>query len=175
MPRILNVFIDPHVTLRRDEALDDCPGSDRETVGDHKTDGDRNTGSDREIGIDHISDSAHGSDSDHSSDSAHNHGSAHTPGSAGLQPAPAREMDVHVAGLACAGICARRTQAGLSALPGVRDVTFDPDHDTFTLRYQGNAPAHGDVQAAVRAQVIAKPARKLLAWISRPFRRAVTP
>ena len=139
MPRILNVFIDPHVTLRRDEVADDKPGSDRETGGDRTTDGGLNSGS------------------------------------AGLQPAPAREMDVHVAGLACAGICARRTQAGLSALPGVRDVTFDPDRDTFTVRYQGNTPARGDVQAAVRAQVIAKPARKLLAWISRPFRRAALP
>ena len=163
MPRILNVFIDPHVTLRRDEVADDKPGSDRETGGDHKTDGDRNTGSVRETGINHIS------------DSAHIPGSAHHHGSADLQPAPTREMDVHVAGLACAGICARRTQAGLSNLPGVRDVSFDSDHDTFTLRYQGNAPSRGDVQAAVRAQVIAKPARKLLAWISRPFRRAATP
>ena len=151
MPRILNVFIDPHVTLRRDEALDNEPGSERKTGKDSNTGRDRNSGS------------------------ALNPGSALNSGSAGLQPAPAREMDVHVAGLACAGICARRTQAGLSALPGVRDVTFDPDRDTFTLRYQGAAPARGDVQAAVRAQVIAKPARKFLAWISRPFRRAALP
>ncbi len=50
MPRLLNFFIDPHMILRRDEALNDQSGS------------------------------------------------------AGLQPAPAREMEVHVAGLACTSI-----------------------------------------------------------------------
>ncbi len=93
-------------------------------------------------------------------------------GSAGLQPAPTRELELHVTGLACTGICVRRTREGLAALPGVHDISFDPNGDTFTVRYQGDALAHGDVQDAMRGKVVARPVRKLLDWISRPFRRA---
>ena len=119
MPRLLNLFIDPHVIRRRDEALSDKSGS------------------------------------------------------AGLQPAPTREMDIHVAGLACTGICVRRTQQGLETLPGVQDVRFKPDEDTFTVRYHGDVLEHDRVEKAVRQQVVAKPVRKLLDWIGRPCRRAV--
>ena len=94
-------------------------------------------------------------------------------GSAGLQPAPTREMDIHVAGLACTGICVRRTQQGLETLPGVQDVRFKPDEDTFTVRYHGDVLEHDRVEKAVRQQVVAKPVRKLLDWIGRPCRRAV--
>lgn len=96
-------------------------------------------------------------------------------GSTGLQPAPAREseeLDVHVAGLACVGICARRTQEGLSALPGVRAVSFNSANDTFTVRYQGDAPDERSVAAAVRAKVVCKPARKLLGWLGRVLQLA---
>ena len=93
-------------------------------------------------------------------------------GSAGLQPASERELDVHVDGLACVGICARRTQEGLSSLPGVRTVSFNPANDTFTVRYRGDAPDERSVAAAVRGKVVCKPARKLLDWLGRALRLA---
>ena len=119
MPRLLNLFIDPHVIRRRDEALSDKSGS------------------------------------------------------AGLQPAPTREMDIHVAGLACNTFCVRRTREGLATLPGVQDVSFNSNDDSFTLRYQGEALEMSSVQSVVRQKVVAKPVRKLLDWIGRPFRRAM--
>ena len=92
-------------------------------------------------------------------------------GSTGLQPAPTREMDIHVAGLACTGICVRRTHEGLKTLPGVQAVSFNPEEDTFTVRYRGEVLEHDRVEKAVRKKVVAKPVRKLLDWIGRPFRR----
>ena len=118
MPRLLNLFIDPHVIRRRDEALSDKSGS------------------------------------------------------AGLQPAPTREMEIRVAGLACNTFCVRRTREGLATLPGVQDVSYDSNDDSFTLRYQGDALEMSSVQSVVRQQVVAKPARKLLGWIGRAFRLA---
>lgn len=66
----------------------------------------------------------------------------------------------------------RRTQEGLASLPGVQNVSFDPAADTFTLSYAGDELAAARVEEAMRAQVIAKPVRKLLDWVSRPFRQA---
>ncbi len=79
---------------------------------------------------------------------------------------------MHVAGLACTGICARRTQQGLAALPGVRAVSFNPANDTFTVRYRGDTPDERSVAAAVRRKVVCKPARKLLDWLGRALRLA---
>ena len=64
----------------------------------------------------------------------------------------------------------RRTQEGLASLPGVQDITFDPADDTFTVRYTGAELTRARVEAAMRAQVVAKPVRKLLDLIGRPFR-----
>ncbi len=93
-------------------------------------------------------------------------------GSTGLQPAPTREMDIHVAGLACTRICVRRTQEGFASLPGVQDISFDAKDDTFTVRYYGDELNLASVNKAMRGKVVAKPVRKLLDWIGRPFRRA---
>lgn len=66
----------------------------------------------------------------------------------------------------------RRTQEGLASLPGVQEVSFDPTDDTFTICYRGDELELTSVNAAMRGKVVAKPVRKLLDWISRPFRRA---
>ena len=52
----------------------------------------------------------------------------------------------------------------------VEDVSFNPEDDTFTVRYHGDELDLARVNEAVRGKVIAKPLRKLLDWIGRPFR-----
>jgi len=66
----------------------------------------------------------------------------------------------------------RRTQEGLASLPGVQEISFNPADDTFTVRYRGDELEFTNVNEAMRGKVVAKPVRKLLDWISRPFRRA---
>lgn len=66
----------------------------------------------------------------------------------------------------------RRTQEGLASLPGVQDVNFSPEGDTFTVRYQGDELEVARINAAMRGKVVAKPLRKLLDWVGRPFRQA---
>ena len=65
----------------------------------------------------------------------------------------------------------RRTQEGLASLSGVQNISFNPNDDTFTVRYHGDELDLASVNDAVRGKVVAKPLRKLLAWVGRPFRR----
>ncbi|MBI4203237.1 MAG: cation transporter [Chloroflexi bacterium] len=74
---------------------------------------------------------------------------------------------VHVTGLMCNAVCARRVGQALGRLPGVTKVQFHGASDTFTLWFDGPPVEERDLHEAVARQVLFPRLRCWLGWLGR--------
>ena len=85
------------------------------------------------------------------------------------------EVTIHVSGLMCESICARRVVAGLLAVPSVSAVDFDPTTDCFMVRSDdeySSLPAQ--LCYAAEKLVVARPMRVLLEKLLTAAKRLAT-
>ena len=77
------------------------------------------------------------------------------------------EVEIVVSGLVCNGICAKRVGQGLHALPGVTNVGFQPERDTFFVTAPAEIANSLAFDNIIKRQVIGLWIRRLLATIAR--------
>ncbi len=72
--------------------------------------------------------------------------------------------EVHVAGLLCNVVCAKRVGGALRRLPGVTEVSFYPKADTFIVSFAGKPLGESPIHDAVAGQVLFRGVRR---WLER--------
>ncbi len=72
--------------------------------------------------------------------------------------------EVYVAGLLCNVVCARRVGGALRCLPGVTEVAFHPEEDTFIVSFAGKPLDEGTFHDAVARRVLFRGVRR---WLER--------
>tara|TARA_B100000745_G_C19972394_1_gene329081 strand:- start:146 stop:463 length:318 start_codon:yes stop_codon:yes gene_type:complete len=80
------------------------------------------------------------------------------------------EGEIVVFGLVCNSICAKRVRQALKELPGVTNVGFHPEKDTFRVTAPVEIAKSLAFDNIIKRQVIGLWARRLLATIARSLK-----